>query len=449
MFAEVVQARNEGVGIATERELQLLAELALLGRARGEQAEERHRCRHAGDHGLPAAGAGQIIDVEALFHLAIGADALEVHALADVPAQRQVVAAHGERLDAAGVGNAVQPVGAEVGDAAEQRLRVVELRGHGHQGELLGRVADGLAVGVVEAVVDLQRIACREPSGEHHRVDVLAAKVLRVLHRAETGTEQRQIDRLPGDQVLADTVVLIVQVGNLQAERTPCGQVQVGAAAKGVAAAEGHLLLQAEFAARCRGGHADCAGSGVSAKQRALRTAQYLDTLDVGKIEDRADRATDIDAIQVHADLGVDGVVGRPRGDAADGHQRDRAYALVDDVEVRCERVEVLQIGDAVLAQHVGTECGDGDRYLLQVLLALLRSDDDLLQPRTALGCGGLLRHGEGRACQGKTCCGDVSRETGSFHGVVCSGLHIIVMGRLQPRTGPICLWVISHFDFL
>ena len=56
------------------------------------------------------------------------------------------------------------------------------------------------------------------------------------------------------------------------------------------------------------------------------------------------------------------------------------------------QRVEVLDVDDAKLIELLGADRRDGDRHLLETLLAALRGDDDLLEPgrpvRLGGGCG-------------------------------------------------------------
>src|SRR5690606_13170984 len=70
--------------------------------------------------------------------------------------------------------------------------------------------------------------------------------------------------------------------------------------------AGGHLRACGELVARPARDHVDRAADRIAAEQRALRTLQDLDTLDVEHIDVRADAAREIDIVDVNPDAGLE-----------------------------------------------------------------------------------------------------------------------------------------------
>ncbi len=139
--------------------------------------------------------------------------------------------------------------------------------------------------------------------------------------------------------------------------------------------------LQVKFVLRLDGIDDDRAADGVLAEQRALRPAQDLHISDVGHVEQRTDRAGDIDAIDIDAHAGIHGNVEVGLTDAAD-ERGDRGAGTGDVGNRRHVHVgrELGHLGDVVdfaRFEHLGIHSGDRDRRFLQVLRPLARSHDD------------------------------------------------------------------------
>src|SRR5690606_36861428 len=85
------------------------------------------------------------------------------------------------------------------------------------------------------------------------------------------------------------------------------GNVERGEAFEQVVAADAHAGPARELAdLGLAGADQDRAADRVAAEQRALRAAQHLDAGDVAELERAADRAADIDFVDVDADAGID-----------------------------------------------------------------------------------------------------------------------------------------------
>ena len=108
----------------------------------------------------------------------------------------------------------------------------------------------------------------------------------------------------------------------------------------------------------------DRARGGVLAEQRALRSAQHFDPLDVEEVERRRRRPRVEDAVDVEADARLDAVVGQPerRAEAADV---DRRVARVGRIELDgrnqlLQPVDVERAGARRRGRRSTTETGIG-----------------------------------------------------------------------------------------
>lgn len=123
------------------------------------------------------------------------------------------------------------------------------------------------------------------------------------------------------------------------------------------------------------------AGGGVLAKQRALRTFKNLDAFEVEKIgRGQQARATAVDAIHERGQGGIEPHVENRTAQTPDGERRARSR-LLDRLHLQGgdHRLQGIDVVDLVLLEHRGVYRRDGDRDLLERLLALLGGDDDFL----------------------------------------------------------------------
>ena len=149
---------------------------------------------------------------------------------------------------------------------------------------------------------------------------------------------------------------------------------------------EGGFDHAAKLLGRPLGSDIDGAADGVAAKQGALGAAQDFYTLDIHHVQHAAHCAGRINTVDISADSGVRGQTEIKLPNPADKHRgavgqsADRRGGIEYDVwsEVRQFRYVV----DHAPFQGLPRECGDGDGSVLQVLLPLLRGDDDLLYLR-------------------------------------------------------------------
>ena len=137
-----------------------------------------------------------------------------------------------------------------------------------------------------------------------------------------------------------------------------------------IKSADGAADFAAVFPTGCLGDVLNGAAHGVLAKQRALRTAQHFDALDVQHalcqqaIGRRLPDTVDIDRHTRQAANAKSAL--RLAGGAATEHR-----------QVGDNRVELAQRFDAAALQLGATDCRDGDRHLLQRFFATTRGYDD------------------------------------------------------------------------
>src|SRR5690606_17631212 len=143
------------------------------------------------------------------------------------------------------------------------------------------------------------------------------------------------------------------------------------------------------------------AADAVLSEQRALRSAQHLQALEIDQLHVRAGQRAVIDVVDVDRDRRLERVREIVLDDAA---QADRARrSVVTDVlseeRIRHRDANVLDVLEASLDEIVAGEGRDGDRGGLDVLLAEARGDDDLFDARPILIARSFLRR-ERRARQ-------------------------------------------------
>ena len=116
---------------------------------------------------------------------------------------------------------------------------------------------------------------------------------------------------------------------------------------------------------------------GVTSIQRSLRAAQHFDAFE---IEHRCiDEIAAVDVVPVDVEdhrLVASFVVG-VRLDAT--HREADETNVVDGGKVRCKPRDVREIGDAGFFDLLGGKRVHRDRYVLDILLAVLSGDDDFL----------------------------------------------------------------------
>ena len=148
------------------------------------------------------------------------------------------------------------------------------------------------------------------------------------------------------------------------------------------------------------GDDVDRAARGVAPEQRALRALEHLDALDVDEGRLGAGAARGVHAIDVdrHGRVGADGpVVGLHAADAVGGLQR----LVVVHVHAGREATDVGEVARAELFQRLARIGGDRDRHVHDVLGALLRRDDDLLDHLGVQRLAGGDGEGDGGAAKG------------------------------------------------
>ena len=292
----------------------------------------------------------------ALYAVAVELALVELRVAADVAGCVAVPEADVEpRADAVGV---------EVQVAGGRRVvhAVVEI----HAADVAGALVEELLVGEepVDVVGQLQ-----------HRADAERAEV----HRAVLAVGLELI----AFGELRTSVLLFGRPGN--AQRPSVGQRHVDHAAE----AEQRVAARDEFRRRVEsariglcGVQRDRAAGRVAAEQRALRTAQDFDAIEVVEHHGRALRARREHAVRIERDALVSRLGLVTRAEAANEDQRDRVVAVFEELQVRHQAAHVQQRYDAIVVQRLLVECRDGEWRLLQGRLAPRGGDDDRVERR-------------------------------------------------------------------
>jgi hypothetical protein len=197
-------------------------------------------------------------------------------------------------------------------------------------------------------------------------------------------------------QTVHVTIAVLGHAGDAH-EQLVVDQRDVGCAAR-VHAVE-LAVGQRHGAAAVTGGLAreqlDRAADRIAPRQRALRSAQHLDALQVSQVDQRARQRGVVHVVDVQADSGLEREIEIRLAHAADEGDESGAVllALRRQRHVRGLGSDFVDAGLAALLEHVTRHRGDRDGGVLQVLAAELRGDDHLTQ-RVVVGrfrpCGGL-----------------------------------------------------------
>ncbi len=155
--------------------------------------------------------------------------------------------------------------------------------------------------------------------------------------------------------------------------------------------AGGELDVGAEVERRPLGDDVDHAGRGVLTEQRALRTFQHLDALQLAEVAEAHAVARSINAVDDHTHRRFQAGVVAHRADASDTSGGDRLVRGRRHQQAGREDGEIFDVLDAGVLQQLLGHRGHHDRHVLQALFSLLRSDDDRIDGACFLRLRGLL----------------------------------------------------------
>jgi hypothetical protein len=355
----------------------------------GEEAAQHH----IGVQRLDLAVQRQLLREEAAVEALeiaedVGAGEIRVHvALIDGEAAQR-----GDRLQRAVADADIDQRGAAVildrlAPVAVQRLLPVGRLGRGHletqrrsEGvdQRLGR--PGLEAGRrVAAIAAALGIVADQPDREVRR---RLEHQLR-LHRLRGVA----VEVAAGLRVGVETVAGRSEAGD--AERQRIGHRQIGRTADQhrVEVAVVHLDQPADPVGRLGRGEQQGARGRVLPEQGPLRTAQHLEVVDVEEVLERRRRARAVDPVDEDADRSFEAAAVPRRPQAADDDVRGGGGDIGRaEGDRRTDRLDVGDVVDPRLRQHIRARRGDGDRHVLQVLAAALRGDDDVAQPLRMVG---------------------------------------------------------------
>ena len=147
------------------------------------------------------------------------------------------------------------------------------------------------------------------------------------------------------------------------------------------------------IAGRFPGDQANDAASGVAAKQRALRTAQNFDVVEIQQIHDRAGRPTERNVIDIDRYTRLVDRLEVAEANAADAGRERRSPSCAEmiDRHVRRPLADVDHVSRAFHGKLFAGQGCYGQWGLLQVFLAEAGRDDDLAN-RPGIGLLGSRR---------------------------------------------------------
>ncbi len=169
------------------------------------------------------------------------------------------------------------------------------------------------------------------------------------------------------------------------------------------------------------------AAHGVAAIERALRSAQDLYPLHVQEVAELSGGTGQIDAVDLHGDVGIG--AGEDIG-AADAADEDLGVGRrLSDLEVGDVLHQVLDVGDLLLGDLPGRKRGDRQRRALHGLgPGFLGGDDDVFDDLALVRRRGLSCIGQARPAEPKRCCQRHADDPG-VHGVSPSFLTVLPEG--------------------
>ena len=229
-----------------------------------------------------------------------------------------------------------------------------------------------------------------------------------------------QVARFVLAQVFAEADVVDIALAVAGVEGHTQGRIlahrQIDKAFRGQAAEALRAGLEAAaqgLRVRLVGVQVDGAGESVAAVQRALRAFQHFDALDIEVGLGLLRRARAVYAVE--EETGDGGVIGKSvvGVGAAHGHLGVRADKAV--AHAGGDQLQAGNVGDARALHGALVQSGDRDADILQVLLALLRGDDDFFQDKALRQRRAGQRAGQGQRQAGATngnracftgCCG-------------------------------------------
>ena len=192
-----------------------------------------------------------------------------------------------------------------------------------------------------------------------------------------------------GQRILHGRILMLVHTIDLDRDVVEGRQVEmhVGIAAAEIAHAA--VNMSAKDAGRCLGDERQRAAFGVAAEQRALRTLQHFDPLDVEQSGVQALRLTERHAVDIDANATIACRLVLIVGHDAANTDRQRRLACLErrDAQRRDRSVgQVEQAEDMAILHRLRAQHADRDRRLLQVGFTPRRGDDDLTDLLIGLG---------------------------------------------------------------
>ena len=197
------------------------------------------------------------------------------------------------------------------------------------------------------------------------------------------------VDPAARDDVLQKAVALDHHSVHPERERLADrpGRTQFEAAE--VVIADGGLAIDPKDELGSSGDYRNQAGRGVAPEQRALRTAQHFDPLDLAELGQANRGARAIDAVDEQRDRAFEPGVVADRSDAADPGGRSAGFGLGGGNEQRGrDLLQLLDVARTGVFQLLGGDRADRKRNVGEGFVAASRGDDDVTRvPGRVGGC--------------------------------------------------------------
>jgi hypothetical protein len=263
-------------------------------------------------------------------------------------------------------------------ERARQRRRDGDERVGAHFGFVIGVVAADREAVVIRRC-PAQRAASACHVGAALRAELAVSPLIRHAHRQPA--RLRGIDAGKVVNVLI-ALARLRDTRDAREERIGDGEIVRAAQIEPIEAPVGHGNISRVVARRLLAHVAHGTADGATSEQRALRSAQHFDALEVHEIDHRAHRHGEQHVVEIDAHTRLELRQEVVLTDAADERRHGVAECRLRWTEARIRNGvgDIRRGGESALLQVLRRDCGDRDRRLLQAFLTIASSDDHFLQ---------------------------------------------------------------------
>jgi hypothetical protein len=168
-----------------------------------------------------------------------------------------------------------------------------------------------------------------------------------------------------------------------------------------VALRDRYVPEKLKLARRAPGRDVEHAGARVLAEQGTLRATQHFDALQIDEVDEALALPRKHHPVEDDRHARLEPGAEQRGADAADAKVAVLLVGRLGEGKGGDLFLEVLRRFDAAVHQVLGGQRGDGDRHVLEALLAALGGDDDIPKPVLFGRRGGRCRRGSGGCALG------------------------------------------------